>query len=132
MAQWSDFFGILIENFSGRFPLWLSPSQVRLLTVADRHQPYAAELAVKIKEAGFHVHVDDSQESVGKKVRNAQLAQYNYILTIGDQETENRTINLRTRDNRVVGELALDQFLEIIQKEYQERSLVSPYKIAEG
>lgn len=122
------FFGILIEHFSGRFPLWLSPSQVRILTVADRHQPYAAELAEKVRNAGFHVSIDDSQESVSKKVRNAQLAQFNYILTIGDQETEHRTINLRTRENRVVGELQLEDFLNTISKEFQERSLTSPYK----
>lgn len=122
------FFGILIEHFSGRFPLWLSPSQVRILTVADRHQPYADEIAAKIKKAGFHVDVDHSQESVSKKVRNAQLAQINYILTVGDQEVEHRKINLRTRENAVLGEVEVDEFITIIQKEKDERSLVSPYK----
>lgn len=122
------FFGILIEHFAGRFPLWLSPSQVRILTVADRHEPYARELSKRIKEAGFHVDVDVSSESVSKKVRNAQVAQYNYILTIGDKEMENRTLNLRTRENRVVGELQLDDFLNAISEEYQTRSLTSPYK----
>jgi threonyl-tRNA synthetase len=122
------FFGILIEHFVGRFPLWLSPSQVRVLTVADRHEPYANELAKQIKAAGFQVDVDASAESVSKKVRNAQLAQYNYILTIGDKELENRTLNLRTRDNRVVGELQLDDFLNAISEEYHTRSLTSPYK----
>ena len=122
------FFGILIEHFVGRFPLWLSPSQVRILTVADRHEAYAAELAKQIKAAGFQVDVDASSESVSKKVRNAQLAQYNYILTTGDKELENRTLNLRTRDNRVVGELQLDDFLNAISEEYHSRSLTSPYK----
>lgn len=121
------FFGILIEHFSGRFPLWLSPLQVRVLTVADRHQPYAAELANKIRKAGFHVDVDDSGESVSKKVRNAQLSQINYILTVGDKELENHTFNLRTRDNVVHGELKVDEFLQKIEQEKKERSLKSPF-----
>lgn len=124
------FFGILIEHFSGRFPLWLSPLQVRLLTVADRHQPYADEVAAKIKKAGFHVDVDHSPESVSKKVRNAQLAQINYILTVGDQEVEHRKVNLRTRDNAVLGEIDVDSFLEKIIPEKNERRLTSPYQQA--
>jgi threonyl-tRNA synthetase len=121
------FFGILIEHFSGRFPLWISPLHVRLLTVADRHQPYADELAKKIKAAGFHCDVDDASESVSKKVRNAQLAQINYILTIGDKEVENQTFNLRTRDNVVHGEMKIDDFLTTITKEKKERLLTSPF-----
>lgn len=121
------FFGILIEHFTGRFPLWLSPLQVRILTVADRHQPYADEVAAILRKAGFHVDVDHASESVSKKVRNAQLAQVNYILTIGDKELENKTINVRTRDNVVHGELVVDQFVQAITKERDQRSLTSAY-----
>lgn len=124
------FFGILIEHFSARFPLWISPAQVRILTVADRHLPYAEEVAKAIKEAGFHCDVDHSGESVSKKVRNAQLAQINYMLTIGDKELEHRSLNLRTRDNVVHGEIQLDSFLQSIAKEKIERSLASPYASA--
>lgn len=121
------FFGILIEHFAGRFPLWISPLQVRVLTVADRHQPYADEIAKAIKAAGFHCDVDHAGESVSKKVRNAQLAQINYMLTIGDKELENRTLNLRTRDNVVHGELSLDAFLKVITEERDGRKLTSPF-----
>lgn len=121
------FFGILIEHFSGRFPLWMSPLQVRLLTVADRHATYANELANQIKAAGFYCDVDHTGESVSKKVRNAQLAQINYILTIGDKEAENNTFNLRTRDNIVHGEMKLDAFLPILIKEKNERNLSSSF-----
>jgi len=120
------FFGILIEHFSGKFPLWISPLQVRLLTVADRHLQYAEQIAKQLHDEGFHVDVDHSKESVSKKVRNAQLNQINYILTIGDQELEHQTINLRTRDNAVHGEMNLDGFIEILKKEREERSLHSP------
>jgi threonyl-tRNA synthetase len=122
------FFGILIEHFSGRFPLWISPLQVRLLTVANRHESYAEELAKEIKAAGFYCDVDSSSESVSKKVRNAQLSQINYILTVGDKEVENKTFNLRTRDNIVHGEMKLDNFLAAISQEKKERSLISPFR----
>ncbi|MCE2982807.1 MAG: threonine--tRNA ligase [Parachlamydia sp.] len=121
------FFGLLIEHFIGKFPLWLSPSQVRILTVADRHEPYARQLCQRFKEAGLQANVDHSQESVGKKVRNAQLAQYNYILTVGDQEMEHGTAALRTRDNVVHGEIQIDDFIEKLLVEKRERQLSSPY-----
>lgn len=126
------FFGILIEHFAGRFPLWLSPRQVRVLTVADRHQDYAAQVVNTIKQAGFYCDLDDSGESVSKKVRNAQLAQVNYMLTIGDKELENRTLNVRTRDNVVHGEVSLENFLKGIIEEKAKRSPVSFYSITGG
>lgn len=119
------FFGILIENFAGRFPLWISPSQVRIITVADRHEPYSQSVCTKIKRAGFHCDVDAGNESVSKKVRNAQLNQYNYMLTVGDQELEHQTVTLRTRDNAVIGEMAVDQFIKKIAEEKESRSLHS-------
>jgi threonyl-tRNA synthetase len=121
------FMGILIEHYVGKFPLWLSPVQIRLLTVADRHEGHAQELAKRFKKEGFHVEVDATQESVSKKVRNAQLAQVNYILTVGDQEAESGTASLRTRDNVVHGQIEIDSFIEILKKERQERALESPY-----
>lgn len=121
------FFGILIEHFVGRFPLWISPSQVRIITVADRHEPYARELQKRIKAAGFQCEVDATSESVSKKIRNAQLNQVNYMLTIGDQEVANHNAALRTRENIVVGEIDIGQFLQIIEKEKSTRSLQSPY-----
>ena len=106
------FFGNSDRTFCRQISLWLSPLQVRILTVADRHEPYAQQVAQKFKKAGFHVEVDSTQESVSKKVRNAQLAQANYILTVGDKEVENQTANLRTRDNVVHGEIQIDDFLK--------------------
>lgn len=119
------FFGILIEHFAGKFPLWISPRQVRVIPVADRHFEYAAEVVKEIQKKGFLCDIDDSHESVNKKIRNAQLLQINYMLVVGDKEVENRTIALRTRDNVVHGELALNDFLSTIEKEQRERSLTS-------
>lgn len=122
------FFGILIEHFAGKFPLWISPNQVKILTVSDKHIPYAKEVAAKIKSHGFNVVIDDTNESVGKKVRNAQLNYTNYMLTLGDKEVENKTVNIRTRDNIVRGESSVEDFLQLITKERDTRSLTSELK----
>jgi threonyl-tRNA synthetase len=124
------FFGILIEHFAGRFPLWISPLQVRILTVADRHQPYALEVLKKLKAEGFYCDIDDSAESLNKKVRTAQLNQINYILTVGDKETADQTVTLRTRDNVVHGEVDVASFIQKISEERKKRSLNSPYSQA--
>lgn len=121
------FLGILIEHFAGKFPLWLSPAQIRVMTVADRHEAYAKELVQAFRKAGFHADLDATSESVSKKVRNAQLSQYNYILTIGDKEVENRTINVRTRDNVIHGEVSPESFVQALLGEKQARRLTSPY-----
>ena len=121
------FFGILIEHYAGRFPLWISPHQVRIIAVADRHEPYCQELSKKIKAAGFICDVDHSNESVSKKIRNAQISQINYILTVGDQEVEHKTANLRTRNNEVIGEVQLDDFLKKIEEEKNQRIQDSLY-----
>jgi threonyl-tRNA synthetase len=122
------FFGILIEHFAGRFPLWISPRQARVLTVADRHEPFALEVAKQLKDAGFHVEVDSASESVSKKVRNAQLDQVNYILTVGDQEAESKTVSLRTRENFVFGTIALPNLIKAMLEEKGSKSLESSFK----
>jgi threonyl-tRNA synthetase len=122
------FFGILIEHFVGKFPLWISPLQVRIITVADRHSEYAHHVHKEIKKAGFHVDVDDSSESVNKKIRTAQMMQINYMLTVGDKEIENKTVSLRTRDNVVHGEIKLSEFLLNVEQERREHSLASPFE----
>ena len=121
------FMGILIEHFAGKFPLWISPRQVCVITVADRHREYAHQIGAEMKKAGFLCDVDDTSESVNKKIRNAQLMQYNYMLTVGDKEFENRTINVRTRDNVVHGELELKDFISALEKESVTKSLTPSY-----
>lgn len=124
------FFGILIEHFSGKFPFWLSPYQIKIATVADRHAPYAHELKKRIEKLGLICDIDESNESVGKKVRSAQLLKTNYLLTVGDKEVENKTIALRTRDNVVHGEIDISDFLDKVVKERDERALMSPFSTA--
>jgi len=115
------FLGILIEHYAGKFPMWLSPVQVKILTVADRHDEYAEFLKKKFFDAGVRVEIDGRAESIPKKVREAQLQQVNYILVIGDKEQEAQTINIRTRDNVVHGEKSPDEFLSEILGEIKDR-----------
>ncbi len=124
------FFGILVEHFAGKFPFWISPYPVRILTVADRHIPFAKEVMQRIQKEGIRCDLDDANESVGKKVRNAQLLKVNYMLTIGDKEVENKTVALRTRDNVVHGEVSLEDFLSKICQERKTRALMSPFSMA--
>jgi threonyl-tRNA synthetase len=121
------FFGILIEHFVGKFPLWLSPNQVRVLTVADRHEEYAQKVCAEIQKGGLLCEVDASSESVNKKIRTAQLMQANYILTVGDQEVANKTVALRTRDNVVHGEMQLSSLIQKLQEEKNTRALQSSF-----
>ena len=120
------FFGILIEHFAGKFPLWISPIQVRILTVADRHSEAAHKLKDKFSAAGLRVDIDDSSESVSKKVREAQLSQINYMATIGDREAETQNFSLRTRNNQVLGETDPETFIRSLQQEIATKSL-QPY-----
>lgn len=117
------FFGILIEHFAGKFPLWISPRQICILSIADRHVSYAERVKEQFQQAGFVCDLDDSAESMNKKVRNAQLMQYNYILTVGDKEMASDTVSVRTRDNVLHGDMTLSNLLEILLEERKTKSI---------
>ena len=121
------FFGILIEHFSGKFPLWLSPVQVKLMPIADRHVECCEELKELFNKEGLTVEIDASHESLNKKVRNAQLAQVNYMLTIGDQEVETKKVSVRTRDNKVEKDVEINTFLSRLKQEKESRSLSASF-----
>ena len=125
MGSIERFFGILIEHFAGKFPLWLSPQQAAILTVADRHLDRAKEIEAELKNRGFHVMVDHTSESISKKVRTAQLNKINYILTIGDKEVENGLLSVRTRDGVVHGEVDLTSFINRLEEEKNSKKLES-------
>lgn len=116
------FMGILIEHYTGRFPLWMSPVQLAILSVADRHADQAFAVAKRFQQAGFRVHVDDSSEGIPKKVRNAQLSQANYIAVLGDQELESGKLTIRTRGGDVLGEREIEEIQMQMREEYDSRS----------
>ncbi len=115
------FLGMLIEHYAGKFPMWLSPLQVKILTVADRFNHYAKEVAKKYKQAGIRVEIDDRSETINKKVRDAQLQKVNYILVVGQKEIDDNTVTVRTRDNEVLGPKKVDTFLKRMLKEVEDK-----------
>ena len=106
MGSFERFMGILIEHYAGEFPLWLAPLQALVLPVADRHLDYAASVAERLGEAGLRARVDDRGESIGRKIREAELAKVPYMLVVGDREAESGTAALRRHKEGDVGTLA--------------------------
>ncbi len=104
------FTGILIEHFNGAFPLWLSPVQVEMIPIADRHNEYAEKVASELRASGIRVAVDSSSERMNKKIRNAQLQKTPYMLIVGDQEEAQGTVSVRTRENEDRGAIPLAEF----------------------
>ncbi len=117
------FLGVLIEHFGGAFPLWLAPVQATVIPIADRHQPYADEVAGKLRETGFRVEVDARSERMNAKIRNAQLQKVPYMLVAGDREAEAGTVAVRVRTGEDLGAVPLADFLARIEEERETKAL---------
>ncbi len=115
------FLGVITEHFAGKFPLWLSPAQVRIIPVAGSFVDYARSVWATYHAAGIRVEVDESPETLNKRIRKAELDKINYILVVGGKEQENRTVNIRTRDNKVEGEKKSEDFLARLKQEIAEK-----------
>jgi threonyl-tRNA synthetase len=111
------FSAVLIEHYGGAFPLWLSPEQIRLVPVADRHLEHARELASLLRALGLRPAVDESGETVGKKVRAAQLAKAPYVLVIGDKEIESGELTVRDREGVETKGVPFDDFAAALADE---------------
>lgn len=111
------FIGILIEHFAGAFPLWLAPEQVRVLAISDKHLGYANEVLDKLKEAGIRATIDTRSEKIGYKIREAQLKKIPYMLVLGDKESENGTVAVRSRKDGDLGAVAVDEFVAKVVEE---------------
>ncbi|HUS95062.1 MAG TPA: threonine--tRNA ligase [Patescibacteria group bacterium] len=106
------FVGILIEHFNGAFPLWLSPVQAIVIPITDNHVEYAVQVAAELRRAGLRIEVDDSSNRMNSKIRDAQLQKVPYMLIVGDRESENNTVAVRTRNNEDRGAVSLVDFIE--------------------
>ncbi|PZD95560.1 threonine--tRNA ligase [Paenibacillus sambharensis] len=115
------FLGILIEHYAGAFPAWLAPVQVAVITVADRHAAYGAEVCRLLKDAGIRVELDERQEKLGYKIREAQLQKTPYIAVIGDKELVDGTVTVRARGSEQQQLLELGTFLSQLQGILAER-----------
>ncbi|MBI4981515.1 threonine--tRNA ligase [Candidatus Woesearchaeota archaeon] len=115
------FMAVMIEHYGGKFPLWLSPVQIKVVTVTDRNIPFAEKVLEQLKEQGFRAELDASAETIGKKVREAQLEKANYIITIGDKEVEKKTLAVRTRNGNVKFDVKLADFMKQLEEERKGR-----------
>jgi len=112
-------FAVLCEHFGGKWPLWLSPRQIMIVPVHANWNDYCYEVKAKLRAEKVYVDVDDSKDTFKKKVRNAQIAQYNFQLVVGEQEVTNGTVNIRTRENKVEGEMKVDDFVKCYDQTVQ-------------
>lgn len=113
------FCGVLIEHFAGKFPTWLTPTQVHIITISEKHKAYAQEVATALKEHEIRVQVDDGDDTVGKKIRNHRKLQPAYMVIVGDGEAEGRTVSLRARNGDQISGMALDEFVTALLNEIE-------------
>ncbi|WP_375200655.1 threonine--tRNA ligase [Bacillus sp. RS11] len=117
------FLGILIEHFSGAFPTWLAPQQVTVIGVADQHQRYVQQVVEALQKEKIRVKIDNRQEKLGKKIREAQLKKIPYILVLGDKEMDHQNVTVRQYGQQALSEKSLTQFIEEIKLEIQQKAL---------
>ena len=115
------FIGILIEHYAGAFPAWLAPTQVRILPITDKHVAYAKELNDKMFALGLRVYLDERNEKIGYKIREAQVQKIPYMLVIGDKEVEEGAVAVRRRSEGDLGAMKADDFIAMLQKEITEK-----------
>ena len=117
------FIGILIEHYAGKFPVWLSPVQVKILPVSDKSMDYAKRVEAELKSKGIRVETDGRNEKIGYKIREAQLEKLPYMLIIGDKEKEEGTVSVRMREKGDIGSMAVEEFAERVKKENDEKTV---------
>ncbi|MDQ6750721.1 MAG: threonine--tRNA ligase [Actinomycetota bacterium] len=122
MGSFERFIGILIEHYAGEFPIWLAPVQAVILPIADRHVDYARDVLVRLRDAGARAEIDDRTESVGRKIRDAEVRKVPYMLVVGDREAEQRQVSVREHRKGDEGAHALDDFVMRLQRESVDRS----------
>ena len=112
------FMGILIEHYKGKFPVWLSPVQVKVLPISDRYMDYAKEVLASLRSHGIRVELDSRDEKLGYKIREAQLDKVPYMVIVGEKEAESRSVSVRQRDgeegSQNLGEMGIDAFMDLI------------------
>ena len=115
------FLGILTEHYAGAFPTWMAPVQVKILPISDKHIAYAKELAKKMHKDYVRVEVDERNEKIGYKIRQAQVAKVPYMLVVGDKEMEEGTVNVRKHGGDKLGTVPFQEFFTAVKEEIKER-----------
>ncbi len=117
------FIAILIEHFAGKFPLWLAPEQVRVMSISEKYVDYADEVRSKLKKAGIRVTFDDRDDKIGYKIRQAQMEKVPYMLVIGAKEEDEKIVSVRLRDGGDAGQLRLDELIKDLKEKIDTREL---------
>ena len=110
------FIGVITEHFAGAFPTWLSPVQVEVLTITERADEYARDIAAKLDKAGFRAETDLRNEKIGKKIREATLSKIPYMLVVGDRDIENKTVSVRHRSGEDLGAMSYEAFETLLRE----------------
>ena len=121
MGSIERFTAVLLEHTAGILPLWLSPMQAKVLSVSEKHADYAQEVATTLKAAGIRAEADDSNESLGKKIRNAKQEKVPYLLVVGDKEVEAKTVSIDSRDHGKLDTTSLSDFISRATEEIKTR-----------
>ena len=116
------FIGILTEHYAGAFPTWMSPVQVKVLSISEKHVEYANQLAKQMRHDYVRVEVDDRNEKIGYKIRQAQMEKVPYMLVVGDKEMEDNSVNVRKHGGDELGTVSFDEFFNSIKIEIKERN----------
>jgi threonyl-tRNA synthetase len=117
LGSFERFIAILIEHYAGAFPLWLAPVQAIVLPISDRHMAYASSVRDGLRAAGLRVDLDERQEKIGYKIREAQLQKVPYMLVVGDREAADGTVSVRTRTGGDQGASTVSDFVAAAQSE---------------
>ncbi|KAL6136545.1 hypothetical protein ACLB2K_061840 [Fragaria x ananassa] len=120
-GSFERFIGILLEHYKGKWPFWLSPRQLIVCSVTQEFEAYAVQVQERICRDGYHVDVDISDRSVSKKIREAQVAQYNYVLVVGDKEAKSDQVSVRARDKQdeLMGVMSIDDLLRELKNKVE-------------
>ncbi len=122
-GSFERFIGIITEHFAGAFPVWLSPVQVKVLPISDNQKEYAKSVVEKLENDGLRVELDDRQEKIGYKIREAQLQKVPYMLILGDKEKEANAVGVRARKEGDIGQMKYEEFLSKIQEEIKSKKI---------
>ena len=117
------FIGIITEHFAGAFPMWLAPVQIKVLPISDSQKEYAESITKKLSEKGYRVELDNRQEKIGYKIREAQLSKVPYMLILGEKEVEANAVGVRARKEGDIGQMNFDDFVNKIQEEIDSKKI---------
>ncbi|MEK7813214.1 MAG: threonine--tRNA ligase, partial [Candidatus Desantisbacteria bacterium] len=117
------FMGALIEHYAGAFPLWLSPTQVLIATITEKHKQYGEYIKNQLSANQIRCSMDSRNEKIGFKIREAQLQKLPYVLILGDNEEQNKTVSIRKRGGKDLGQMTIEDFISVVSTEIREKNV---------